>query len=168
MTATEIQLRKYFRDRLDDISLLDAAVPITFYGQVVDLAVPAGGKRRGGRISGGTFSQARLIMAQLKGKSGFPNRRIVTKFDDGETSHHVEWGDIPPSREDYYGYAHVYDDGCYFVANGRYFGYSEVAIKEYIGWSNFLDEYVSEYGETDTPEKLSAAEAAWESLKLAA
>jgi uncharacterized protein DUF6302 len=102
----------YFKERLEDLSLLKRAVPVVCNGMTVDLAVPIGGKRRGGYVALGTLRECRDAVRQLKGKPGFPNLRIV----DGRQlrcMHNVEWGDPQPDGD---------------LERGRYFGYTERAV----------------------------------------
>ncbi|HEV3420846.1 MAG TPA: DUF6302 family protein [Candidatus Acidoferrum sp.] len=114
----------FFKDRLEDPSLLKNSVPIVCDGMTVDLAVPVGGKRRGGYVALATLRWCREAVRQLKAKPGFPNLRIV----DGrpfQCMHNVEWGDPQPEcdTEDCAG-----DD----VERGRYFGFSEAAIERFV------------------------------------
>jgi hypothetical protein len=114
----------YFKERLEDISLLKRSVPIVCDGQAVDLAVPVGGKRRGGYVALATLRWCREAVRQLKGNPGFPNLRIV----DGRPSqcmHNVEWGDQQPQCDTD---LRTGDD----VERGRYFGYSEWAIEKFM------------------------------------
>jgi len=106
----------YFKKRLEDLSLLRRAVPIVCDGHVVDLAVPIGGKRRGGYVALATLRWCRDTMRQLKGKPGFPNLRI--RKGSRTIMHNVCWGDPEPNVD-------VGD-----IDLGRYYGYSERAIEK--------------------------------------
>ena len=100
----------YFRDRLDDPGLLDRAV-ITEEGR---LAVPAGGKRRGGFVSVKPKAAGSRLLRQLAGRPDeFPDVRLVPG-DPWD----VEWG---PELD--------WDSGHVII--GRYLGYSEAAIAGY-------------------------------------
>jgi hypothetical protein len=104
---------RFYRDRLDDPSLLDRAV-ITEDG---DLAVPVGGKRRGGYVGVDTRAAGRRLIRLLAGRPDeFPAVRLV--LGDGWL---VEWGPELDWRGDD---EHPED----YVAAGVYFGYSDVAI----------------------------------------
>jgi hypothetical protein len=112
------------KDRLEDVSLLKRSVPIVCDGIAVELAVPVGGKRRGGYVSLATLRWCRAAVRLLKGNPGFPNLRIV----DGrrwQCMHNVEWGDPQPQCDTD---LHNADD----VERGRYFSYSEKAIEKFV------------------------------------
>src|SRR5258708_5231936 len=66
----------YMEQRLEDPKLLERAVPIVSGGIVVDIAVPVGGKRRGGYVVLPSMRACREAYRQLTGKPGFPNLRI--------------------------------------------------------------------------------------------
>lgn len=107
---------RFFRDRLDDPGLLDRAV-ITEDG---DLAVPVGGKRRGGYVQTDTRAAGRRLLQQLAARPGeFPGVRLYC--GDGWI---VEWGPELDWRGDD---EHPED----YVAAGRNFGFSEAAIAAY-------------------------------------
>ena len=115
---------KYMKERLEDVSLLKRSVPIVVDGIAVALAVPVGGKRRGGYLALATLRWCRAALRQLKGNSGFPNLRIV----DGrpwQCMHNVEFGDPQPQCDSD---LHKGDD----AERGRYFGYSEQAIEKFM------------------------------------
>lgn len=108
----------FYRDRLDDPSLIDRAV-ITEDG---DLAVPAGGKRYGGYL--GVASRAagfRLVRQLVSRPDEFPDARLVS-YGDGPV---VEWGPFLNWRGDDAGHPEDY------VAAGYLFGYSDAAIVAY-------------------------------------
>ena len=103
---------RYFMDRLDDPSLLARAV-VT---EDNDLAVPVGGKRRGGYCGATIRAVGRSLVRQLRERPDeFPAVRLI--YLDG-CGWLVEWGPELDWRGD--------DE----VA-GRYFGYSEAAIEAY-------------------------------------
>lgn len=104
---------QYFRDRLDDPGLLDRAV-ITEDG---DLAVPAGGKRRGGYVQMNTRAEGRRLVKELSARPDeFPELRLY-----GGDGWIVEWG----PELDWRGNDEYPED---YVAAGRLFGYSDAAI----------------------------------------
>jgi len=108
---------RFFRDRLDDPSLLDRAV-VTEHG---DLAVPVGGKRQGGYVGVDTRAEAiRLIRLLSTRPAEFPALRLLR--GDGWL---IEWGPELDWRGDDGGHPEDY------VAAGRYFGFSEAAIAAY-------------------------------------
>ena len=109
---------RFFRDRLDDPGLLDRAV-ITGDG---DLAVPVGGKRRGGYVQTDTRAAGRRLVQELAARPDeFPDVRLYR--GDGWI---VEWGPELDWRGDDDGHPEDY------VAAGRYFGYSEAAVAAYV------------------------------------
>lgn len=102
---------QYYRDRLDDPGLLDRAV-VT---EDNDLAVPVGGKRRGGYVGADTRAAAVRLVRQLATRPDeFPGARLYR----GGPGWLVEWGPELDWRAD--------DE----VA-GRHFGYSGAAIAAY-------------------------------------
>jgi hypothetical protein len=107
----------YFADRLEDPSLLEGAVRIMHDGQPgVELAVPIGGKRRGGFVALIGVHECDAAVRQLEGKPGFPALRIVR---GGHRSGYweLQWGDPEPKGA---------------VNLGRHFGYSEQAIQKFV------------------------------------
>ena len=107
---------RFYLERLDDPGLLAGAV-VTEDG---DLAVPAGGKRRGGYLGVDTRAAGVRLVRQLAGRPDeFPAARLVR--GDGWL---VEWGPELDWRGDD---EHPED----YAAAGRYFGYSEAAVAAY-------------------------------------
>jgi hypothetical protein len=103
----------FYRDRLDNPGLLDRAA-VTEDG---DLAVPVGGKRRGGYVGVNTRAAGRRLVRQLAGRPDeFPAVRLVR--GDGWL---VEWG----PELDWRGDGERPED---YAAAGRHFGYSDAAI----------------------------------------
>src|ERR1700676_2733252 len=99
MRRNKLPCWKYMKERLEDVSLLKRSVPIVVDGIAVALAVPVGGKRRGGYLALATLRWCRAAVRQLKGNAGFPNLRIV----DGrpwQCMHNVEFGDSDLHRAD--------------------------------------------------------------------
>ena len=114
---------RFYKDRLDDLSLLDRAV-VTEDG---DLAVPVGGSRLGGYVPVTTRAVGRRLMAQLAARpEDFPDARLFR--GDGWL---IEWGPVLDWRESD---EHPED----YIAAGLYFGYSHAAITAYVlqrqGW----------------------------------
>lgn len=108
---------KFYRDRLDDPSLIDRAI-ITESG---DLAVPAGGKRYGGYVAAETRAEAFRLIRQMEARPAeFPDVRLY-----GGDRWIVEWGPELDWRGDDEGHPEDY------VAAGCLFGYSVVAIAAY-------------------------------------
>ena len=109
---------RFYLDRLDDPGLLDRAV-IT---EDDDLAVPVGGKRRGGYVGTNTRAEGRRLVRQLAARPDeFPAARLF--YADGcgwliEWGPELDWRESGEHPEDY-------------VAAGRYFGFSEAAIAAY-------------------------------------
>jgi hypothetical protein len=132
---TEAEAHKYemrwFKTRLDDPSLLDRAVTVEGL-----LAVPVGGKRRGGDLQLADVESCDRAIAELTGREGFPRPRYkydhepADESNDDEEWHLVCWGDelVTISR-------HASDAAWTQadIAYGRYFGYSEAAIRRYVG-----------------------------------
>ena len=84
----------------------------------MDLAVPIGGKRRGGYVALATLRWCRDAVSQLKSKPGFPHLRIVK--GSRTVMHNVRWGESEP------------DDGASETEWGRFYGYSEQAIEGFV------------------------------------
>jgi Family of unknown function (DUF6302) len=116
--------RCWLAARLEDLSLLDRAVAIGG-----DLAVPVGGERRGGYVCVGGEEEAAAVIALLASIPGFPNLRAVLSHDP-EVADNVRWGGdeppVPDMDESDLEWAR------WDVATGRFCGYSEKAIREYV------------------------------------
>lgn len=109
---------RFYLERLEDLSLLDRAI-VT---EDNDLAVPVGGKRRGGYVSTETGAAARRLVRQLGARPDeFPGVRLWP----GGYGWVIEWGPEVDWRGDDAGHPEDY------VAAGRLFGYSEAAIAAY-------------------------------------
>ena len=114
MTKSERDKRAWFRERLADATLLDGAVAIRAERRFIDLAVPAGGNRRGGYVSCCSIRWAKAAYFQLEGKAGFPSVRIdYSPYRDA--CHSVCWGEQPPDTDD-------------SKATGRFYGYREEVL----------------------------------------
>jgi Family of unknown function (DUF6302) len=112
--AADVMNREYYEERLDDVTLLDGAVTVTVES-FADIAVPVGGKRRGGCFDTFSWRQAHDVVRQLVGRPGFPNVRVVHHPDFQAWV--VEWGEPEPHGD--------------ATDVGRHFGYSEAAILEF-------------------------------------
>ncbi len=117
--------RRWYAAVLADRALLDGAVAIGH-----DLAVPVGGQRRGGFVCVDGEEEAARVIAFLAGVPGFPNLRAVLS-QDPEVADNVRWGDnespVPESDD-----ASDVEWACWDVATGRFYGYSEKAIRDYL------------------------------------
>jgi hypothetical protein len=99
----------YYRSRLDDPTLMRAGVAVRIGGSVF-LAVPIGGRRRGGYLSVPDVVTGMAVRALLTGRPGFPGVRLRwSPFADA--CHSVEWGAAAPEVDDaetlgqFYGYS---------------------------------------------------------------
>lgn len=102
--ATEIA---YYRDRLEDPTLLDVAAAVLVNG-LGHLAVPVGSRRRGGYLPVQDVVTGLAVRALLVGRPGFPDVRLRWSADL-DVCHNVEWGERPPEWGDsergrFYGY----------------------------------------------------------------
>ncbi|MCM3264782.1 DUF6302 family protein [Streptomyces thermoviolaceus] len=106
----------WYRERLDDPRLLDAAVVADVRG-VRYLLVPVGGRRRCGSVATSDREAARMLHGALDGWHGFPNPRV--RWSCSYTACHVvAWGEEPPDLD--------------HVVRGRMYGYSSTAIAEFV------------------------------------
>jgi hypothetical protein len=106
----------WYRERLADPSLVDAAVAVVVDG-VSYLAVPIGGERRGGYIPVRDATSVMLLRQALEGLDGFPAVRVRWSMHEN-TCDVVEWGDHAPDAEG-------------DAERGRFYGYSERAIAHF-------------------------------------
>ncbi|MEU7180827.1 MULTISPECIES: DUF6302 family protein [Streptomyces] len=107
----------YFSVRLENHQLLHSSVAVRVFRAPL-LAVPVGGRRRGGYFSASEVSIGLAIRNALAGTPGFPNTKLRRAlFPD--CCHVVEWGETPPDTES-------------DVALGRFYGYSERAIAAHV------------------------------------
>jgi hypothetical protein len=109
----------WYKERLADVSLLDHAVRVLCSNGEEEIAVPVGGKRRGGYITFDTLKSCGEAVKQLKDKPGFPNLRIIRA-----RPYCVDWGDPQPEQ---FGTQADIDRKL-----GRYFGYKESAIDYFV------------------------------------
>ncbi|MFH7336623.1 DUF6302 family protein [Streptomyces hygroscopicus] len=81
----------WYREWLDDPTLLEAAVVLVVDGAGC-IAVPCGGRRRGGHLSVDDDIAVLWAMRDaLDGRPGFPDVRVRWSTDP-EVCHRVEWG----------------------------------------------------------------------------
>ncbi len=109
----------YYKAMLDDPTLADSAAALTdeHTGEIMDIAIPVGGKRKGGILEMSLKPEyAKKVADMLRSNPGFPNARVM--YDC-----HVVWGETPPGDA-----RHM--DAATVIARGRHFGYSEKAIRE--------------------------------------
>jgi hypothetical protein len=117
-------MRAYFTERLEDPSLIDRAVVVPG-----DLAVPVGGKRRGGWVRADSHEDAEVMFALLYNHDdddGFPDLRMESS--DGNAL--VVWGHGVP-------YAPLDGDAplawaIWEVTCGRVYGYREDKIRAFL------------------------------------
>ncbi|MER5968519.1 DUF6302 family protein [Streptomyces sp. NPDC002055] len=84
--------------RLHDRHLLDSSVAVRVFRAPL-LAVPVGGRRRGGSMDAGPVDVALAIRHALSEIPGFPNVRIRLVSPPGKPNHWiVEWGERLPFR----------------------------------------------------------------------
>jgi hypothetical protein len=105
---------KYFRERLQSQRALKRALPIQTAPGVVELAVPAAGKRAGGDVVCLNKTLAENAIEQLKAAPDFPRLRIAPDQDGWR----VVWGAALPTGND-------------ARKLGQFFGYTERSIKQY-------------------------------------
>ncbi|MEW2066616.1 DUF6302 family protein [Streptomyces sp. NPDC007346] len=107
----------YYRQRLDDPSLLERALGVQVEGTTY-LAVPAGGCRRGGFVSVSEVVTGLAVRSLLRDRPEFPDVRLSWS-PYADTCHVVRWG--PPLP---------YDDDP--VAEGRFYGYRAETIAAFM------------------------------------
>jgi hypothetical protein len=118
------EIRRRYAELLEDTWLLELAVAVGG-----DLAVPTGGRRRGGFVCVDGEEGAAAAIAVLSGHPGFSNLRKVLS-DDPEVADNVRWGDdeLPvPSL-----HASEVEWARFDMATGHLYGYTEKAIHEFL------------------------------------
>lgn len=117
----------WYLDRLEDLGLLLAAIPLTPAGSS-RWAVPVGGSRRGGCVMWALPDQGDRIADLLAGRAGFPDVRVGHDLEEGGGM--VRWGEGDPSTPapD----APDLDWVRVIVTEGRIYGYREIAIRAFI------------------------------------
>lgn len=106
----------YYRQRLADPTLIRVGLAVRL-GGFAFLAVPVGGRRRGGYLSVTEVVTGMAVRALLKGRAGFPDVRLRWS-PWADACHAVEWGAAVPGTEDP-------------VTLGQFYGYSAEAIGAY-------------------------------------
>ncbi|MEV6565929.1 DUF6302 family protein [Streptomyces kronopolitis] len=118
LPAPEAYDYECFRARLADPDLADAGFAVAFLGTPL-LAVPVGGKRRGGYVSFGHLTDALQARVLLGTVPGFPDLRVRwSPYRD--TCHTVQWGEPAPQW---------WEEDAVF---GQFFGYSAEAIADFL------------------------------------
>ncbi|PAZ16590.1 hypothetical protein CLM62_06470 [Streptomyces sp. SA15] len=88
----------WYRERLDDPALLDACVVVVIEESRY-LAVPVGGKRRGGYILLDDTNHLEQLRDALKDRDGFPSVRVRWSRHP-DVCHSIAWGDPHPRTTD--------------------------------------------------------------------
>ncbi|MFJ5035548.1 DUF6302 family protein [Streptomyces sp. NPDC088560] len=107
----------WFREQLADPSLIGAGVVVVVDGMGF-LAVPVGGRRRGGYLAASDRATACCLRDALAGRPGYPDVRVHW-VRDARVCHAVRWGGDAPDGD---------DDRVI----GAFYGYSEQATKAYL------------------------------------
>lgn len=107
----------YYRDRLDDPTLVRAGAAVEL-GGFAFLAVPVGGRRRGGYLSVADVMTGMTVRRLLLDRPGFPDVRLRWS-PYADSCHTVEWGAPAPN---------VHDP----AALGEFYGYSAEAIARHV------------------------------------
>ncbi len=124
--ASENKKIEHYRSRLDDITLLDSSVWIDN-----SLAIPVGGKRRGGYCIC-YCEHSDVHLRRLSKLVGFPNVRFIPAGKDYCAN--IVWGKNRPKLPKRYT---NFTTAKYSIDNGRYFGYTEQSIYNHL--VNFYD-----------------------------
>lgn len=117
----------YYQHRLEDLRLLDQVLVLPGG----DIAVPVGGRREGGSVHVTSRAEGKRVVARLRHMPElFPNARYM-----GHTSEYgcptVEWGPLPDMNDvSWWPYDEI----------GRYYGYTDEAIAEFVGRMEHHDE----------------------------
>lgn len=121
--------RAWYATRLDDPWLLDFSIPLRTRDACFFLAVPVGGRRRGGLVPFDSPKSAEQAAERLRGTAGFPNVRIERSRKRG--SHHlIRWGEEQPTvteRDN-----QVEGKIAEHRSAGEFFGYSDSAIRAFL------------------------------------
>ena len=138
MTSTDDDVHvtddlRYFRERLEDVSLLDRVVMVRDAEGLIGVAVPVGGRRRGGFVNCATAQQAFRVYCTLMSRDGFPALDIKWTADP-RTWHAVTWGDPCPAADVPPDVTATWEPSDWEMRDrvlGQYFGYSATAIEEF-------------------------------------
>jgi hypothetical protein len=117
--------RLWYAARLFDLWLLDFSVPLRTGDRCFVLAVPIGGKRRGGLVSFPSPKYVEQAAERLRGNAGFPNIRIERSWERA-ACHVVRWGADEPSITESRSKADAQITQRRVA--GEFFGYSDSAI----------------------------------------
>jgi len=121
--------RPWYAARLFDWWLLDFSIPVRGGDEHLMLAIPIGGRRRGGFVSLESPKDVDHAAERLKGNAGFPNVRIECSRERG-AYHEVRWGENEPlitKRSD-----QTEVQITQHRAAGEFFGYSDLAIRAFL------------------------------------
>lgn len=118
---------EWYLERLDDLTLLTWAVPLTSVGSS-SWAVPVGGKRRSGCVDWALPGQGERIRKFLAGQEGFPDLRVGHDLEEGGGM--VRWGLAEPRTPPWD--APDLEWARIPVIEGRLYGYSEQAIEAFV------------------------------------
>jgi len=121
--------RAWYMTRLDDLWLLNFSIPLSSGDGCFFLAVPIGGRRRGGLVPFASPKTAEQAAEKLRSKAAFPNVRIE-RSRQGGTCHEVWWGEDKPaiSESD----NQIEDRIAEHRAAGEFFGYSDSEIRAFL------------------------------------
>jgi len=108
--------------RLEDPGLLRRGVVV-----LGEIAVPVGGKRRGGFVFVAGRAEGKRVIAAIRGVPGFPRPRLVVPRRYAAT---VRWGDAAPVSPGVT--ASDLEWARHDLAAGRYHGYTERAIRRFL------------------------------------
>jgi hypothetical protein len=114
---------QHYSSILEDETLAERGLPITDAetGEVYDLAIPVGGKRRSGYLECPLSEKgAQLLIERMRTVPGFPNARIEAN------SQHVVWG------EPIFGHGRAEASTVMITKRGHQFGYKESAIRAFV------------------------------------
>ena len=121
--------RAWYAARLDDPWLLDFSIVVRRSDRHFLLAVPIGGRRRGGFVWLESAKDADQAAERLKGTAGFPNVRIDHSRERGAYQV-VRWGENEPSITQRCDQAEA--QIAQHRAAGEFFGYSDSAIRVFL------------------------------------
>ncbi|WP_043242571.1 DUF6302 family protein [Streptomyces violaceusniger] len=130
---------QYYRERLDDLNLLDRAVPVPLSGDGFDLAVPVGGRRRSGVCDADPVRAAHAIVSMLAQPEEFPDLRWA---DDEQR---LRWGvdpedAIPQQQWETEPRVPELSEEAYMRVMGILYGYSDEAIQKFIRHHGFAED----------------------------
>jgi hypothetical protein len=121
--------RAWYAARLDDPWLLDFSIVVRRRDRHFLLAVPIGGRRRGGFVFLESPEDADKAAERLKSTAGFPNVRIE-RSRKGGAYYLVRWGENEPSITHDCGHAEA--QTTKHRTAGEFFGNSDSAIRAFL------------------------------------